>query len=239
MTGNNVWVCKERGPKDEEPEQHSVSDGRKDLRNQHCCTHTFYILHVSGLSCVLTADALKCALASRQQACFCFRPDDRKRETYAWYLKMWWSQIKIRQLFSPAYIPHFTYLSFTSMYIPHFQISSSICHLISHWCLIPITFLSLSQLLIFHLLPLWQHLAVLPLCLHSILTSLPVLSSLTTPSLYIHSFAIASVVFLASHSTTQFLSVKASSSLLLIFFNLPNFKVWWPPIDHVKLTTPY
>lgn len=150
---------------------------------------------------------------------------------------MWWSQIKIRQLFSPAHIPHFAYLSFTSMYIPPCQISSSICRLISHWCLIPITFLSLSQLRIFHLLPLWQHLAVLPLCLHSILTSLPVLSSLTTPSLYIyiHSFAIASVVFLASDSTTQFLSVKASSSLLLIFFNLPNFKVWWLPIDHVKL----
>lgn len=93
---------------------------------------------------------------------------------------------RLGNFFSPAHIPHFAYLSFTSMYIPRCQISSSICRLISHWCLIPITFLSLSQLLIFHLLPLWQHLAVLPLCLHSILTSLPVLPSLTTPSLYIY-----------------------------------------------------
>lgn len=109
--------------------------------------------------------------------------------------------------------------SFLSLlrYIPCFHISSSFCHVSSRWRLASITSLHLLLLL---QVSLRQHLSEPPP-----LSVCTLFCSVTHPiPLYVHSFTGFSRI-LVNHSTTQFLSVKASSSLLLVFFNLSNFKV--------------
>lgn len=147
---------------------------------------------------------------SRNRPSFCFRHDDRKRKTCTGYLKMWWSQIKIRQLF-PTYILAFAYLSFTSMYIPHFLNlslrSSSHLPLVSdsHHFFLP---LSLLQLLLVHFISFLHHFVLLRLCLNSNIAPKSVLSALTASVLYLYSLP-GFTCALVSHSTTQFFSKSA------------------------------
>ncbi len=92
--------------------------------------------------------------------------------------------------------------------------------------------LSLLQLLLGHFIPSLHHFVLLRLCLYYYnFSACSVISN--HPFLYLYSLAGFSCV-LVSHSTTQFFSACASSSMLLIFFNLTQFKVWWQPIDRVK-----
>ena len=158
---------------------------------------------------MVAEDTLKHALAYLQYfqeqifpgtGCFCSRHDDRKRKTCASYLKKRWSQIKIRQLF-PASIPHFAYLSFTCAFLTFKSLYEFVIW--SH--LIPITCLSLYHShSLFIVFPCYTSFFCSP-CV-SIIISLPILSSLTIPSMYLCSLPDFTCV-LVNHSTTHFLSV--------------------------------
>lgn len=160
--------------------------------------------------CVPAAEALKCVSACQQRASFDWMKTT-KRNTNAWYLQMWRPQIKMPTTHSFPSLLH---------YIPRFHISSSFCHISSRWCLVPITSLRLLLLRV----PPRQHLSAAPPHPLSVCTLFSSVISTHPIPLYVHSFTGFSRV-LVNHSTTQFLSVKASSSLLLVFFNLSNFKV--------------
>lgn len=84
------------------------------------------------------------------------------------------------------------------------KISCCIRHLFSHWHLFPITFFSLWQLRIIHFIPIVNGSIIqLPLCLHSNIISLCLLSSVTSPFQYLSSLPGFSCVSV-NHSTTQF-----------------------------------
>lgn len=91
----------------------------------------------------------------QEQEGFFFWRDDRKRKTLARYLKTWWSQIKIRQLF-PPYIPHFAYLSLFHQNVHSSPLNlflRSSSHLPLTGASYPISLFSQVQLLIVHLFP--------------------------------------------------------------------------------------
>lgn len=76
---------------------------------QHC----WNILHIS-------CSSYSCHPSVLPETTGSFLPLTRRQEEEnSWYLKTWWSQIKIRQLF-PACTLHSAYLSFTIVHIPHF-----------------------------------------------------------------------------------------------------------------------